>query len=131
MAIELLVNGDNYHNVQEFSIEGVSYYFNTRYNKRCGWLIDIYDADNNPYDNDDAEPLLAGLRCMPNGLLTWRYSKNDGLFSGDIYIVDTVGDLADITKDNFGAGKQYRVGYFTEAELEDLDFESFTSYRIS
>lgn len=128
MAIQLSVDGDDYNQVSEYTIESVVYYINFRWNPRAGWIVSIYDEDNDPNNVSNATPLLAGLRCMPDGLLTWRYSKTSGLFTGDIVIVDTVYDGAEITEENFGDDRQYIPVYFTEEELEEYDFESFTEY---
>ena len=120
MAVQLSVDGTDYNQVSEYTLEGDVYYINWRYNARGGWMASIYDEDNDPNNVDDATPLLAGLRCMPNGLLTYKYSRTDGLFGGDIVIVDTVGDTATLTSSNFGDDLQYIPVYLTESEIDDL-----------
>jgi len=126
MTIALNVNGDILDRVYSFKIEGNKYYFHVRYNQRVSsWQVCLYDSENNPLDNPDAELLLDLGRMMPNSALTWLY----GLFSGEIVCVDTIGDKADVVKDNFGDGKQYQLVYFTEEETDTYQLSQWTTYK--
>lgn len=129
MTIALNISGDSPNQISQFTIEGVNYFFQTRWNTRMGWTISIYDSNSNPSTDPSITPLLGGLKCMSNGLLTWRYSREGGLFSGDIMILDTEGEFnGEITRDNFGEGRRYVPVYFTEEELVEFNISSITSY---
>ncbi|MCP3683341.1 MAG: hypothetical protein GY861_11690 [bacterium] len=131
MTVALNIDGSNPNQIVEFQIEGVVFYFHVVWNYRMGWSVSIYDADNNPStDIDSRTPLLAGLKVMPNGLLTWRYSRESGLFEGDVLALDTeAGINGTITRDNFGEGRRFVPTYFTKDELDSSGIEYFTSYR--
>lgn len=130
MTVALNIDGDNPNQIIEFQIESVTYFFHVYWNTRSGWYVSIYDSDNNPATNEEVTPILAGLKCMPNGLLTWRYTRETGLFSGDLLVLDMIGDGEDqVLRDNFGEDRQYVLTYFTEQELEDFQVGEFTSYR--
>jgi hypothetical protein len=132
MTIALNVDGTNPNQIVEFQIEGVNFYFHVRWNERMGWVMSIYDSDNNPATDSSLTPLLGGLKCMPNGLMTWRYSRSGGLFSGDILVLDTESDInGEITRDNFGQNLRFVPTYFTEDELSEYDVSAFTSYTAS
>jgi len=130
MAVTLSIDGSDYNQTQEYTLDSDSFYINTRYNPRSGWTVSIYDSDNDPTTVDDATPLLAGLRCMAGGLLTWRYKSKraDGLFTGDLYVANNTFTTNTLGKDNFGLDEDYELMYLTEDDLEDYGFSDFTPY---
>lgn len=110
----VFLNTDNSldNQTQDYQIEGTPYKITAYWNTRSGWYIDIRSEDD--------EAILTGLKVMPDGNLTWRYSRLTGLFQGDLWVVDTEYDPDDlvITRDNFGQDKRFRLTYFTQDEME-------------
>ena len=132
MTIALNVDGDNPNQVLLFQIESVSYYIHVRWNERMGWVFTFYDSSTDPTKTPDATPLLGAIKCMPMGLMTWRYSRSGGLFPGDILVLDTTGTInGTITRDNFGQGRRFVPTYFTQDELEEFQVSDFTSYTAT
>tara|TARA_R110000850_G_scaffold147171_1_gene269426 strand:+ start:71 stop:436 length:366 start_codon:yes stop_codon:yes gene_type:complete len=121
MTISLNVDGNNPNQLQEYQIEGVTYFINTLYNVRSGWYMSFFNKSNTL--------LLGGVKCVASGLLTHRYSRSTGLFTGDIRIMDTAPVENDnaITKDNFGQGRRYQPWYFTK---DEMDLYQFSPYQV-
>lgn len=127
MTIALNVNGKVSNRVYSFTIEGNLYYFHVYYNQRWErWQVVLYNKDNNPLSTPDPTPLKDLGKMMPNSALTWRYK----IFDGEIVCVDTLSDgKTSVGKDNFGAGLQYQLVYFTEQETEEFRLEDWTTYK--
>lgn len=135
MTVSLDIDGSLPNDVREFLIEGRTYYTHQVWNTRMGWVISLYDQDPTKPDivGGVVEPIIAGLKAMPNGGLTWLYQTiSDGrLFSGDIIVWDTeAGDInTKILKDDLGQGKRFQLVYFTQEELELFRLTEFTTYN--
>ena len=134
MTVALNIDGNNPNQIQSYQIEGENFYIHTVWNHRQGWCMAVYDTITNPAKDPSITPLLGRCKAMPNGLMTWRYSRAPNanglsLFSGDILIMDTQGVIGgEITRDNFGEGRRFVPTYFTQQELEDFNVSAFTSY---
>lgn len=121
MPIELNIDNSLPNQIVSFPIEGEVFYFHVRWNYRLGWVMSIYDSNSDPSKDSSIKPLLGGLKCMPNGPMTNRYSRTEGLFEGEIVIVDVDGSInGEVTRDNFGNGLRFIPIYFTKEELETL-----------
>ena len=135
MTVSLDIDGSLPNDVREFLIEGRTYYTHQVWNTRMGWVISLYDQDPTKPDivGVVVEPIIAGLKAMPNGGLTWLYQTISGgrLFSGDIIVWDTeAGDInTKILKDDLGQGKRFQLIYFTQEELELFRLTEFTTYN--
>ncbi len=135
MTVSLDIDGSLPNDVREFLIEGRSYYTHQVWNTRMGWVISLYNQDPTKPDitGGDVVPIIAGLKAMPNGGLTWLYQTISGgrLFSGDIIVWDTeAGDInTQILKDDLGQGKRFQLIYFTKEELEIFRLTEFTTYN--
>lgn len=135
MTVSLDIEGSLPNDVRDFLIEGRTFYTHQVWNTRMGWSISIYNLDPTKPDINGATvtPIIAGLKAMPNGGLTWLYNTRSGseLFSGDIIVFDTEGgDInTKILKDDLGQGKRFQLIYFTKEELEKFRLEDFTTYN--
>lgn len=114
MAIQIVFpNVPNY--TASYTIDGQEYIMNIRYNTRdTSWRVSINDAND--------QPILTGLKCMPNGGLTFRYSRdNNTLFTGDIICYDTERrSTQEINRGNFGTDKRFQLWYLTQREIQTL-----------
>ena len=108
MTVSLDIDGSVPNDVREFLIEGRPYFTHQVWNTRMGWAISLYDQDPTKpnIEGGSVTPIIAGLKAMPNGGLTWLYNTFTGgkLFSGDIIVWDTeAGDInTKILKDDLG-----------------------------
>lgn len=115
MAVTLNVDSAELNQIQEYQLEGVTYKIQSRWNDRSGWEISIFD--------EDSVAILTSLTAKPNQNLTWRYSREGGLFTGDIWVLDNFlgGDESEeIDENNFGQGRRFILMYLTKTEMEDL-----------
>ena len=96
MAVFLNIDSNILNQTQSFLLEGLNYNISTEWNYRSGWYISIF--------TDEGVLILGGLKVMPDGNLTWRYTRKDGLFSGDIWVDNTeiTSELDPVGRDNFG-----------------------------
>lgn len=110
-----ILNTDNAisNQLQNFQIEGKTYFIRTYFNVRSGWYLDILDQFQ--------IMILQGIKLMPDQNLTYRYDKED-LFSGDLWIIDNAPDKNNPTVDvdNFGDGKRFSLEYLTQSEMEEF-----------
>jgi len=123
MAVSLSIDTEGIFNQsQVFTLNGIKYTIKTYYNNRVmdgeedtngSWYISIYDVDTNP--------ILTGLKCMPNRDMTDR--NPDGNFLGGILsCVDTTPDdpSEDIEIANFGQNKRYQLWFLTSADFAEF-----------
>ena len=105
-----------YSNSQQITLDGTVYTLKNYWNTRDeAWRISLIDADD--------EPILLGLKVMPNQNLTTPYkaTPNIGtrLPSGNIWCVRTTTDKSVISDTNFGTGLNYQLWYLTSEEEEE------------
>lgn len=116
-----VLNVDNAisNQVQDFQIEGESFFIHTYFNPRNGWTVDVQDKFKTP--------LLSGLLLVPNGNLTFRYSK-ENIFKGDLWCIDNdpSEDFVPLDRDNFGNDLRYSLEYLTVDEMDELDINPRT-----
>jgi hypothetical protein len=123
MAVSLSIDTEGIFNQKQvFTLNGIKYIIKTYYNNRVmdgeedtngSWYISIYDVDNNP--------ILTGLKCMPNRDMIAR--NPDGNFlNGLLSCVDTTPDdpSEDIEIDNFGQNKRYQLWFLTAADFVEF-----------
>jgi len=113
MAVILNIDTTSQSNQnQRFIIDNRVLYINTRWNRRSGWFISIYDQDN--------VPLVQGIKIMPNRvdlLARYRYME---ILPGWLINADTNPKKVDdegITFTNFGQGKRWQLVYLS---LDDI-----------
>lgn len=61
------------------------------------------------------ELLLAEAKCISDTFLTGRYIIPS--LGGELYVAKIYGDEEQPTRDNFGAGKEFELHYYTNDEL--------------
>lgn len=111
MAVFLNIDNSILNQKQEFQIEGELYKIKMNWNRRTGWAMNIYSEKD--------VTILAGLTMRPEQNLTWRYTRSGGLFSGELFCLNThLGSKEEqITTTNFGQGKKYQLTYLTREEV--------------
>ena len=113
MPVVLNLDNSLANQVQDFQLEGDSFFIHTYWNPRSGWYVSVSDKLS--------EPVISGLLMIPNGNLTWRYSR-DRLFPGDLWVIDNspTETAVPLDRDNLGDGKRYSLDYFTQDEMNTL-----------
>ena len=114
MSVILNINNSIANQEQTFQIEGIVFIINTYWNVRSGWYVSI--------SKEDETPLITGLKVMPDANITWRYSRVDGLFTGDLWVIDTEAQNKDktITRESFGQNQRFQLIYISEDEQNTL-----------
>ena len=94
---------------QRIELDTVIYVLTIQWNSREeAWYLSIFT------DNED--PILSGLKLVPNYQLLDQYEHIEALPNGDFAVIDLeVGSQGVITYDNLG--ERYQLIYLSESEL--------------
>lgn len=105
----LYINNSNApYSEQRVSLGGVLYTFSLKFNVRNkAWYLSIFDSSGN-------NPLIKGIKIMPNQNLTGRYI-NSGIV-GNVWCVRVKSDDSPINVNNLGSDGVYRLVWLSDRE---------------
>lgn len=108
-------NADSPYSEQRVTLGTSNYIIELKFNSRNeGWYLNLLSSDGQT-------SLVTGLRLKPNQIITNRYLVED--FEGALACLRTKNDYSELSKDNLGRDKVYRIVWFNESELENLGAE--------
>jgi len=114
MAVKIKIENNTYFE-QDVVLSGQSLLLELKFNTSDeAWYLTVSDPSSNP--------IMAGLKIMPNQNITGRYPYLEGLPSGNIWCLRVQQSKEPLGRDNLGFDKIYELVWLTSEEEATLAY---------
>jgi hypothetical protein len=98
---------------QRIPLKGETFLFVFKFNTRDeSWNLDIQTTLENP--------IISGIKIMPNQNLTFRQKYKTQLPSGNLWCIRSKNNFSPIGRENLGIDKTYELMWLTPEEEEEF-----------